>query len=68
MGKERWGRQSTTRGGEIGVPKGVILITQNEPKLKVSPMVYLHTGLEIRPAVRHAIHPESNGDSHELHT
>ena len=51
---------------KLGSPKGVILVTQNEPKSKVSPMVYLHAGLEIGSVVLHAIHRESNGDSHAL--
>ena len=64
MGIEIWGRQLTTRGAEIGVPKrGVILAAQNEPKLKVSRIVYLHAGIEIRSAIPHAIHWESNEDS-----
>ena len=53
MGKEIWGRQLTTR------------VTQNEPKSKVSQRVYLHAGLEIGPAVSHAIQRESNEDCHE---
>ena len=60
MGTEIWDRQMTTRGAEIGVPKGVILAAQNEPKWMVSPMVYLHAGLEIRSAFPYAIHWESN--------
>ena len=62
MGIEIWGRQLTTWGGvKLGSQKGVILAAQNELKLKVSPIVYLHAGLEIRCAIPHAIHPESNG-------
>ena len=60
MGTEIWDRQMTTRGAEIGVPKGVILAAQNEPKSMVSPMVYLHAGLEIGSAFPYAIHWESN--------
>ena len=41
------------------------LIT-NEPKSRVSPMVYLHAGLEMGSAVPYAIHSETNGDSHVL--
>ena len=67
MGIEIWDRQLTTRGGEIGVPKrGVILVTQNEPKSKVSSMVYLQAGLEIGSANPYAVHWESNKDSHVL--
>ena len=66
MGTEIWDRQVTTRGAEIGVPKGVILAAQNELKLMVFPMVYLHAGLEIRSPVPWAIHWESNSDSHVL--
>ena len=54
MGIEIWGRQLTTRGAEIG------------PKLRVSPMAYLHAGLEIGSAVPYATHWESNRDSHVL--
>ena len=63
-----WGRQLTTRGVKLGSQKGVILATQNEPKLGVSPMVYLHAGLEIGSAIPYAIHRESNQDSHALGT
>ena len=68
MGIEIWGRQLTTRGGGVkfGSQKGVILAAQNEPKLKVSPIVYLHAGLEIGSAIPHAFHQESNGDCHAL--
>ena len=48
----------TGGGGEIGVPKGAILVTKNEPKSKVSPMIYLHAGFKIGPAAPHAIHRE----------
>ena len=66
MGIEIWGSQVTTRGAEYGVPKGVILGAQNGPKMRVSPMVYLHAGLETQSAVPYAIHWESNRDSHVL--
>ena len=56
MGIEIWGRQLTTRGGKLGSQKGVILASQNEPKSGVSPMVYLHAGLEIGSAIPYAIH------------
>ena len=49
-----------TGGVKLGSQKGVILVTQNEPKSKVSPLVYLRASLEIRSAVPHAIHRESN--------
>ena len=54
-----------TRGVKLGSQKGVILAAQNEPKSGVSPMVYLHAGLEIRSAIPYAIHWESNGDLHD---
>ena len=67
MGIETWGRQLTTRGGEIGVPKGghfwLLEMSQN---LGVLLIVYLHAGLEIRSAIPYAIHQKSNGDSHAL--
>ena len=66
MGMEIWGRQLTTRGLKLGSQTGVILAAQNEQKSGVSPMVYLHAGLEMGSAVPHAIHRESNGDSHAL--
>ena len=66
VGIEIWGRQLTTRGGEIGSQKGVILAAQNEPKSGVPPMVYLHARLEIGSAIPYAIHRESNRDSHAL--
>ena len=66
MGMEIWGRQLTTWGVKLGSQKGVILVTKSEPKSKVSSMVYLHAGWEIRFAVLHAIHQEANGDSHEI--
>ena len=62
-------RQPTdhTGGGvKSGSQKGVILVTQNELKLKKFPMVYLHAGLEIGSAVPHAIHQESNVDFHAV--
>ena len=52
-----------TGGVKLGSQKGVILAARNEPKSKVSPIVYLHAGLEIGSAIPHAIHRESNGDS-----
>ena len=64
MGKEIWGRQLTTRGAEIGVPKGFIFAAQNEPKSGVPPTVYLHASLEIRFPIPYAIHWECDGDSH----
>ena len=51
MGTEKWGRQLTTLGFQLGSQKGDILAAQNEPKLRVSPMIYLHAGLEIGSAV-----------------
>ena len=51
---------------KLGSQKGVILVTQNEPNSKVSPMVYLHAGLKIGPAVPHAIHQEFEEDFHAL--
>ena len=36
-----------TGGVKLGSQKGVILAAQNEPRLGVSSMVYLHAGLEI---------------------
>ena len=66
VGKEIWGRQLTTRGDEIGVPKGIILAAQNEPKSGVPSMVYLHAGLEIESTFPYAVHQESNIDSHAL--
>ena len=49
-----------TGGVKLGSKTGVILAAQNEPNLKVSPMVYLHAGLEIGSTVPHAIHWETN--------
>ena len=40
-----------TGGLRFGSKTGVILAAQNEPKLEVSPVVYLHAGLEIRSTV-----------------
>ena len=64
MGIEIWGRQLTTRGLKFGSQKGVILPAQNEPKLGVPSIVYLHASLEIGSPIPHAIHRESNGHSH----
>ena len=66
MGEEIWGRQLTTRGAEIGVPRGGHLTDQNEPKSGVPSIVYLHASLDIRFAMPHAIHRESNEDPHAL--
>ena len=66
MGIEKWAHQLTTRGLKLGSQKGFILAAQNEPKSGVSPMVYLHAGLEIGSAIPYAIHWESNQDSHVL--
>ena len=67
MGKEIWGRQLTTRGGEIGVPKrGSFWLLEMSQNLGVLPIVYLHAGLKIRSAIPYAIHRESNRDSHAL--
>ena len=54
-GREIWGRQLTTRGGEIGVPKGVILATQNEPKFGGAPNIISprQLGDRIRHSIRH---------------
>ena len=60
MRREISGRQLTTRGVKLGSQKGVILATQNEPKLGVFPIVYLHAGLKIGSAIPYAIHQESN--------
>ena len=63
----RYGAAYEPHGGlKLGSQKGVILATQNEPKLKVSPMVYLHAGLEIGSPVPHADHWESNEACHAL--
>ena len=51
---------------KLGSQKGVILAAQNEPKSKVSLIVYLHAGLEIEFAIPHAIRRESNRESHAL--
>ena len=66
MGRDIWSRQLTTRGGELGSQEGVILAAQNEPKSKVSSIVYLQAGWEIGSAIPHAIHQESNRDSHDF--
>ena len=66
MGLEIWDCQLTTRGLKLGFQKGVILAAHNEQKLGVSPMVYLHAGLEIGSAIPHPIHQESNEDTHAL--
>ena len=64
---ERYGAANLPHGGvKLGFQKGDILATQNEPKFGVSPMVYLHAGLEIGSAIPYAIHQESNKDSHAL--
>ena len=55
-----------TGGLKLGSGTGVILAAQNEPKSKVSPMVYLHASLEIGSTVSHAIHWETEGDSHDF--
>ena len=43
-------------GQNWGPKKRVDLAAQREPKSKVSPMVYLHAGLEIGSTIRYAIH------------
>ena len=53
-------------GGEIRVPKEVILAAQNEPKSGVLLMVYLHAGLEIGSVISYAVHQQSNVDSMHL--
>ena len=58
--KEIWGRQLTTRGVKLGSQKVVILAAQNEPKLGVPSVVYLHAGLEIGSSIPYAIYWESN--------
>ena len=64
---KRYGAANLPHGGlKLGSQKGVYLAAQNEPKLRVSPMVYLHAGLGIGSAVPCAIHWESNRDSHAL--
>ena len=61
----RYGAANLPHGGlKLGSQKGVILAAQNEPKLGVLPIVYLHAGLEIGSAIPYAIHQESNQDSH----
>ena len=67
MGIEIWGRQLTTRGGEIGVPKrGSFWLLKMSQNSGVLPIVCLHAGLEIGSAIPYVIHPESNGDSRAL--
>ena len=67
VGMEIWGRQLTTRGGEIGGPKrGPFWLLEMSRNSGVLPKVYLHAGLEIGSAIPYAIHRESNGDSHAL--
>ena len=45
---KRYGAANGPNGGlKLGSQEGVILAAQNEPALGVSPMVYLHAGLEI---------------------
>ena len=67
VGIEIWGRQLTTRGGEIGVPKkGPFWLLKISRNSGVLPIVYLHAGLEIGFAIPYAIHQESNEDSHAL--
>ena len=47
MNTKIWGCQVTTRWAEIGVRKmGFFGIPKNEPKLKVSPSIFLNDGLE----------------------
>ena len=65
MGIEIWGRQLTTRGGEIGVPKrGSFWLLEMSQNSGVLLIVYLHAGLEIGSAFPYAIHQQSNEDSH----
>ena len=66
MGLEEWGRQLTTRQGELGSQNWVILAAGNEPKIGVLPIVYLHAGMEIRSAIPYAIHRESDRDTQAL--
>ena len=51
---------------KLGSQKGVILAAQNEPKMGVSSIVYLHAGLDIGSVIQHAINREFNKDSHAL--
>ena len=55
-----------TGGVKLGSQKGVILAAQNEPKLGVPSIVYLHVGLEIGSAIPYAIRRECNRDCHGL--
>ena len=64
MGRDMGPPINHTGGLKLGSQKGVILAAQHESKLKVSPLVYLHAGLEIGSAVPYAIHWESDEDSH----
>ena len=67
MGKEIWGRQLFTRGGEIVVPKrGSFWLLEMSQNSGVLPLVNLDAGLEIGSAIPYAIHQESNKDSHPL--
>ena len=64
---KRYGAANRPHGGlKLGSQKGVILAAQNEPKLGVPSIVYLHAGLEIGSAIPYAIHRESNEDFHAL--
>ena len=64
---ERYGAANGPHEGlKLGSQKGVILASQNEPKSGVSPMVYLHAGLDMASAIPYAIHLESDADSHVL--
>ena len=49
-------------GGEIGVQNRGHLAAQNEPKSKLSPMVYLHAGSEIGSGIPYGINCEPNED------
>ena len=51
---------------KLGSEKGVILGAQNEPKLGVSLIVYLHAGLGIGSAIPHVMELELDGASHAL--
>ena len=58
---QRYAAANGPHGGvKLGCQKGVVLAAQNEPRLGVSSMVYLHAGLEIGYAIPYAIHWESN--------
>ena len=57
VGREIWGRQLTSRGGEIGVPeRGSFWLLEMSQNLGVLPIVYLHTGLKMGSAITYAIH------------